>query len=231
MSDAERYRAAWLSAKQGRKNWRELYVKLISKSIRQAPAWWEDCTCGRLAVGLTVTEARNWNPNCPDHGVKSPWYNSEEQIDIRNLRQENSQLWQRLATVTRHDHAHRGQIQELELIRTTLQDDHVTAWERVRELEAELDDLRLAFSELQGAQQPKGKTVDEGKKQASLHEVSELGGDILVAQHKQLKAAVEARAQGATYAELGDALGVTWQAARQRVLKFVAVEGGNGETE
>lgn len=156
--EAERYRLAWLSAKQGRKRWRELYVKLLSRSFRSTPAFWETCICGRIAVGMTVTDSRNWNPSCPEHGLKSPWYNSEEQIDIRNLKQENRQLLQRVAMLTRHDHAHRGQIRELEQIRTTLQDDHVTAWNRVRELESELADLRLAFSEMEGAQAHEGDT-------------------------------------------------------------------------
>lgn len=43
------------------------------------------------------------------------------------------------------------QVRELEQIRTTLQDDHVTAWNRVKELEAELADCRLAASEAEGA--------------------------------------------------------------------------------
>jgi hypothetical protein len=42
-------------------------------------------------VGTTVTESRNWNPDCPDHGVESEWYQSDEQSlrraeQNRNLR-------------------------------------------------------------------------------------------------------------------------------------------------
>jgi len=38
-----------------------------------------ECSCPRLALGLQVTEARNWNPDCPEHGIESPWWHSEEQ--------------------------------------------------------------------------------------------------------------------------------------------------------
>jgi len=38
------------------------------------PLGHEVCTCGRIVVGMTVTDARNWNQNCPAHGVDSQWY-------------------------------------------------------------------------------------------------------------------------------------------------------------
>jgi hypothetical protein len=38
-----------------------------------------ECTCGRIKVGSEVTEHRNWNPDCPTHGVQSDWYRSPEQ--------------------------------------------------------------------------------------------------------------------------------------------------------
>lgn len=41
------------------------------------------CECGRIALGLEVTEARNWNPECPEHGVASEWWNCEEQVQDR----------------------------------------------------------------------------------------------------------------------------------------------------
>lgn len=28
------------------------------------------CTCGKMSVG----ESRNWNENCPEHGLESEWY-------------------------------------------------------------------------------------------------------------------------------------------------------------
>lgn len=41
-----------------------------------------DCTCGRIAVGMTVTETRNWNP--------------EEQQAVRAARRERlTDLWRR----------------------------------------------------------------------------------------------------------------------------------------
>lgn len=43
----------------------------------------DDCTCGRIAVGMTVTNARNWHPDCVEHGTASAWWNSEEQRAAR----------------------------------------------------------------------------------------------------------------------------------------------------
>jgi len=34
----------------------------------------DPCTCGRIVVGMTVTDSRNWHQNCPAHGVDSQWY-------------------------------------------------------------------------------------------------------------------------------------------------------------
>lgn len=36
------------------------------------------CTCGHVNVGAVVTGNRNWDPDCPDHGVLSDWYQSPE---------------------------------------------------------------------------------------------------------------------------------------------------------
>jgi len=41
-----------------------------------------DCRCGHLKVGK-VTESRNWNPDCPEHGVGTDWYTSPEQVAKR----------------------------------------------------------------------------------------------------------------------------------------------------
>ncbi len=34
-----------------------------------------ECRCGRMSIG----ESRNWNPDCPEHGTTSAWWNSPEQ--------------------------------------------------------------------------------------------------------------------------------------------------------
>lgn len=41
------------------------------------------CRCGRIRVGTTVTQHRNWNPDCIEHGVESAWYKSPEQVEKR----------------------------------------------------------------------------------------------------------------------------------------------------
>jgi len=59
------------------------------------------CTCGRLKVGMTVTEHRNWNPDCPEHGVKSQWYRSPEQKAKRDAQDERLRDLQRQANEAR----------------------------------------------------------------------------------------------------------------------------------
>lgn len=179
---AERYRLAWKSACQGRRAWWDSYGRAMGQQVRQQPVPWENCTCGRIAVGTYLTDMRNWNPSCPGHGLKSEWYNSEERPEVRNMRRENSLLIQELARRTREK-------TELKETCDVLGDDHALAWQNVRELKQELaavrgerdhvvremqesalhlkneelkrdadklrkelSDLRLAFSELQGAQ-------------------------------------------------------------------------------
>lgn len=59
-----------------------------------------NCTCGRIKVGSTVTESRNWNPDCTEHGTSSVWYNSPEQVERRknqNKRLRELQIRARLA--------------------------------------------------------------------------------------------------------------------------------------
>jgi len=48
------------------------------------------CTCGRIAIGMEVTELRNWNPDCVEHGTTSEWWNSPEQREKRD--QQNARL-------------------------------------------------------------------------------------------------------------------------------------------
>lgn len=45
-----------------------------------------DCGCGRLAVGMTVTDAREWHPECAEHGTDSAWWSSPEQQAARAAR-------------------------------------------------------------------------------------------------------------------------------------------------
>jgi hypothetical protein len=46
------------------------------------------CTCGRIAIGLQVTDHRVWHPDCPEHGTGSAWWNSPEQQTARAERRE-----------------------------------------------------------------------------------------------------------------------------------------------
>jgi hypothetical protein len=46
------------------------------------------CKCGRIHIGSTATEHRNWNPDCPEHGVNSEWWRSPEQVEKRRVQSE-----------------------------------------------------------------------------------------------------------------------------------------------
>lgn len=48
------------------------------------------CCCGRIAIGMTVTDQRNWNPDCVEHGVESAWWKSPEQVAKREKRIERT---------------------------------------------------------------------------------------------------------------------------------------------
>jgi len=50
----------------------------------------EACRCGRIAVGMTVTNNRNWNGDCPEHGLTSAWWNSPAQVARRQ--KQNAEL-------------------------------------------------------------------------------------------------------------------------------------------
>jgi hypothetical protein len=39
-------------------------------------------------VGNNLTEARNWNPDCDEHGRCSVWWNSSEQVEHRRIQNE-----------------------------------------------------------------------------------------------------------------------------------------------
>lgn len=47
-----------------------------------------ECTCRRIKVGSEVTEHRNWNHLCSEHGLESEWWKSAEQ---RAKREEQNQ--------------------------------------------------------------------------------------------------------------------------------------------
>lgn len=49
-----------------------------------------ECWCPQIKVGGQVTESRNWNHCCPEHGLGSDWYESDEQVEKR--RQQNERL-------------------------------------------------------------------------------------------------------------------------------------------
>lgn len=59
------------------------------------------CTCGRLCVGSTVTEHRNWNPDCDEHGTASAWWKSPEQVAKREAQNARSRDLQRQAREAR----------------------------------------------------------------------------------------------------------------------------------
>lgn len=45
----------------------------------------EVCSCARIRVGMELTENRNWDPDCPAHGVDSAWWKSPEQVEKRRV--------------------------------------------------------------------------------------------------------------------------------------------------
>jgi hypothetical protein len=59
------------------------------------------CTCGRICVGPVVTEARSWDPDCPDHGTASAWWNSTDQVEQRREQDERLRDLQRRAAAAR----------------------------------------------------------------------------------------------------------------------------------
>ena len=61
----------------------------------------EPCRCGRIKVGSEVTEHRNWNPDCPEHGTESKWWNSPDQVRLRDERNTRLRLLQEQAREAR----------------------------------------------------------------------------------------------------------------------------------
>ncbi len=60
-----------------------------------------ECTCARLSVG---DGCRNWNPDCPQHGVRTEWWQSSEQTEKRQKQNKRLRELQRLARLAKTDH-------------------------------------------------------------------------------------------------------------------------------
>lgn len=59
------------------------------------------CACGRISVGMTLTDARNLNPGCEEHGIHSEWYKSPEQVARRRAQNDRLRDLQRQAREAR----------------------------------------------------------------------------------------------------------------------------------
>ena len=44
------------------------------------------CTCSYIKIGTTLSDSKNLNPECPEHGYDSLWFNSTEQVKKREER-------------------------------------------------------------------------------------------------------------------------------------------------
>ncbi len=70
------------------------------RSCVEAPA---ACTCAHIWVGSERTDSRNWDPDCPEHGVQSSWYRSGEQVAKRRFDDAEARIAQTLARLRRED--------------------------------------------------------------------------------------------------------------------------------
>jgi len=61
------------------------------------------CTCAHIMLGSERTEARNWNPDCPEHGTESEWYRSEAQVLHRQVESIRGRVLQAVARLRRQD--------------------------------------------------------------------------------------------------------------------------------
>ena len=43
------------------------------------------CTCGEIRLGREPSGSFNWNPDCHEHGTKSLWWRSPEQVAQRKI--------------------------------------------------------------------------------------------------------------------------------------------------
>lgn len=61
----------------------------------------ETCRCRFLKIDGRNTYARDWNPDCPEHGTASAWYRSDEQVAKRAADSERLRDLQRRAREAR----------------------------------------------------------------------------------------------------------------------------------
>ena len=66
------------------------------------------CQCPRIALGLEITEARNWSPRCPVHGLESAWWDRPEQRERRAKQAERSIALQLAAAEARRQARRQG---------------------------------------------------------------------------------------------------------------------------
>jgi len=59
------------------------------------------CTCPHIKLDSEVTEARNWNPDCVEHGAGSTWWNSEAEVMKRQLQGTRLRVLNTLARLSR----------------------------------------------------------------------------------------------------------------------------------
>lgn len=55
------------------------------------------CRCSKLSIG----NSRNWNPDCPEHGVGTAWYTSPEQVAKRKAQSDRLRDLQKQAREAR----------------------------------------------------------------------------------------------------------------------------------
>lgn len=55
------------------------------------------CRCSKLSIG----ESRNWNPDCPEHGVGTTWYTAPEQVARREAMSKRTRDLQKQAREAR----------------------------------------------------------------------------------------------------------------------------------
>jgi len=61
------------------------------------------CTCSHIKLGSEVTEARNWNPDCVEHGTGSAWWHSEAEVAKRQTQGTRVRVLSTLARLSRQD--------------------------------------------------------------------------------------------------------------------------------
>ncbi len=66
------------------------------------------CTCGHIAIGMILTDAKNWNPDCLDHGIHSTWWSDPEQVAARAQQNRRTMDLQARARAARSCTDHHG---------------------------------------------------------------------------------------------------------------------------